>query len=160
MKWNRVSILHKPDRPLNKARADMSCPTLFFAKLLATQLWSDTEMKSWGGVSLDPGSGGHWFENRALGWKTCSGGITHTPKRRWDTMRNHSSFTFRPSARHGACSLCATWLNSVPSATTKALRFNHRDQTWAKTMRWRAKEQTRINSPFSQDHTHTRVQKI
>lgn len=84
---------------------------------------------------------------------------TH-PKRRWDTMRNHSSFTFRPSARHGACSLCATWLNSVPSATTKAPRSNHRDQTRAKTMRWGAKEQTRINSPFSQDHTHTHTRKI
>lgn len=37
-------------------------------------------MKSWRGVSLDPGSGGHWLENRALGWRMCSGGITHTPK--------------------------------------------------------------------------------
>lgn len=91
---------------------------------------------------------GSWMEDVLWGYHTH-------PKRQWDTMRNHSSFTFRPSARHGACSLCATWLNSVPSATTKAPRSNHRDQTRAKTMRWGAKEQTRINSPFSQDHTHT-----
>lgn len=82
-------------------------------------------------------------------------GYRTQPKRRWDTMRNHSAFTFRPSARHGACSVCATWLNSVPSATTKAPWSNRGDQARAKTMRRGAKEQTRINSPFSQDHTHT-----
>lgn len=86
---------------------------------------------------------------RALGYHSH-------PKRRWDTMRNHSSFTLRPSARHGACSVCATWPNSVPSATTKAPRSNHREQPWAKTMKRRAKERSRINSPFSKiTHTHT-----
>ncbi len=74
------SVLHTSDRALNKDWAAISCPALFFSKLLTTQLWSDTEMKSWRGVSLDPGSGGHWLKNRALGWRMCSGGITRTPK--------------------------------------------------------------------------------
>lgn len=81
--WNHVksvTVLHSFDRALNKNWAAISYPTLFLSKLLTTQLWPDTEMKSWRGVSLDSGSGGHWFENTALGWKMCSGDITHTPK--------------------------------------------------------------------------------
>lgn len=81
LKWCEIRLCTAVfDSALNKDWAATSCPALFFSKLLTTQLWSDTEMKSWRGVSLDPGSGGHWFENRALGWRMCSGGITHTPK--------------------------------------------------------------------------------
>lgn len=62
-------------------------------------------MKSWRGVSLDPGSGGHWFENRALGWRMCSGGITHTPKdggTQWE-ITALSLFVHLPATERAHC---------------------------------------------------------
>lgn len=82
---NISSVLHHFDqKSLNKDWAAIFLPCIIPppSKLLTSQLCSDTEMKSWGGVSLDPGSGGHWLKNRSLGRKMCSGAVSrsHTPK--------------------------------------------------------------------------------
>lgn len=140
-------------RSWTKTELPYSCPVLFSRKPLTTQLWSDTEMKSWGGVSLDPGSGGRWLKNRALGRRMCSGGITHTPQKTEGHNEKSQSFHFPLhllAAERAQCVPLGLILSHQPpqKPPDPIAEMGQDHETGSQGT-------DRINSPFFQDLTHT-----